>query len=108
MKSCPNCGKVKAVSRVVRSALRKSGEYHCVCINCNTKFVLKYADVYPVKEESVDTALSTGASDVRVKIKPKTYTYRRYYGLCVVCGEPAYHSRELCKTCKEKGIQIER
>lgn len=35
-------------------------------------------------------------------INQKEWAYRRYYGLCVVCGEPAEKSATLCKKCKEQ------
>ena len=36
------------------------------------------------------------------KIKRKTYDYRRYYGLCVLCENPTKNSARICEECRKK------
>lgn len=37
-------------------------------------------------------------------INAKLYAYRRSYGLCVICGEPAKNSAKLCEKCRKGKI----
>ena len=52
----------------------------------------------PYKKKSSKEYAETEAE--ALGITPKVYNYRRSYGLCVVCGEPAKNSAKFCEKCK--------
>lgn len=74
-----------------RCGYRKPAKGNITCDACLAKAKKKAED--RAKAPKIDKRYGVGS---------KEWTYRRYYGLCVICGEPAEKSAELCQKCKEE------
>jgi len=106
---CPFCGKPKVLTRAIRGAARHGG-VECTCRYCNHEYVIVQADIDRELREREERHIRTPvpaaeapAPETVEEIPPKLIKYRREYGLCVLCGEPAKNSRMYCEKRQKEG-----
>ena len=90
MNTCPECGHTIIITRAMKGRMRK-GTIDKQCVKCGCWCRLG--------EEDADIRILASR---RATATEKLIAERKYYGLCLSCGEPTKNSARYCDKCRKK------